>query len=46
MVLPEFDNGAIGALKRLPNLRKVNLFGTKIDPQAFRTAMPNCEIVR
>jgi hypothetical protein len=39
-------NGAIPELKRLPNLKKIKLFGTKIDQQAFKSAMPNCEIVQ
>ncbi len=39
-------NNAIAALKRLPNLRKINLFGTQIDPQVFQVAIPTCEIIR
>ena len=39
-------NSAIAALKRLPNLRKINIFGTKIDPNVLQAAIPNCEIIR
>jgi hypothetical protein len=38
-------NSAIDALKRLPNLRKIKIFGTKIDRYEFKTAIPNCEVI-
>jgi hypothetical protein len=37
-------NGAIADLKQLPKLKKIKLFGTKIDQQAFKSALPQCEI--
>lgn len=42
----KLTNAAIADLKRLPKLKQIKLFGTKIDEQAFKSAMPNCEIVR
>ena len=42
----KLTNASIAALKRLPNLKKVNVFGTKIDPQALKAQLPNCEIER
>jgi hypothetical protein len=37
-------NSTIAHLKQLPSLRKVSILGTKIDPKAFKAALPNCEI--
>jgi hypothetical protein len=42
----ELTNAAIPHLKRLPKLKQIKLGGTRIDPQAFQAAIPNCEIVR
>jgi hypothetical protein len=38
------SNKSIAGLARLPKLKKINLFGTQIDPKAFQAAVPNCEI--
>ena len=38
----KLTNQAIDELKRLPNLRKINISGTKIDAEVLRKAIPNC----
>jgi hypothetical protein len=37
-------NQCIPDLEKLPNLKRINIGGTKIDPKVLREIMPNCDV--